>query len=58
MTPVQAKRYLAKTGHPDLYVSKAEGVWYLLGGDSPKYNSRVERCLHVVRTSDLTEKST
>lgn len=56
MNALEARSFLRKIGHPDLHVSKAEGVWYLLGGDYPKYNSKVERCLHVVRLSDLTEK--
>lgn len=50
----EANKFLAKID-ADLFVNKAEGVWYLLGGDDNKYDPYVERCLHVVRASDLTE---
>lgn len=50
----EANKFLAKID-ADLFVNKAEGVWYLLGGDDNKYDPCVERCLHVVRASDLTE---
>lgn len=54
MNSTRANKFLAQID-PDLYISKAEGVWYLLGGSNEKYNPEVERCLHVVRLSDLTE---
>lgn len=50
-----ANALLVKLGHPELFVHKTEGVYYLLG-EKPGIISHVERCLHVVRTEDLTEK--
>lgn len=49
-----ANKYLASLGHPELFVNKAEGVWYLLGGDDSRYDPFVERCLHTVRIDDVT----
>lgn len=53
MKAAQANAHLAQAGFPGLFVSKAEGVWYLLGDDGV-INPAVERCLHVVRLDDLT----
>ena len=56
MTRAQANNWLAARGFPELEVDKAEGVWYLIGGlDDERIDQRMERCLHVVRLSDLTE---
>lgn len=51
----KADEYLANRGYPGLFIAKAEGVYYLLG-DEGVLNHAAERCLHVVRLSDLTEK--
>jgi len=51
----QANCYLASKGYPDLFVNKAEGIWYLLG-DEGVVHQDVERCLHVCRLSDLTSE--
>jgi len=55
MNTSQANKFLAEAGFPDLFLHKAEGVWYLLG-DEGVVNHAVERCLHVCRLSDLTEQ--
>ena len=51
----QADLFIARMGFPGLVISKAEGVWYIIG-DEGVVNHNVERCLHVVRLSDLTER--
>lgn len=58
MTRKQANSWLAARGFPGLEVSKAEGIWYLVGGhgDPRIVNFGVDRCLHVVRLADLTEQ--
>lgn len=56
MNKSSANKLLAALGHGDLEVSKAEGVWFIVGAHDPsKYDVSVETCLHVVRLSDLTE---
>jgi hypothetical protein len=54
VTRDQANRWLAVNGAPGLELSKAEGVWYVVG-DEGVVNHAVERCLHVTRLEDLTE---
>ena len=54
MNAKSANNLLSKSGFSGLFVNKADGFWYLLGDDGVK-NLNVERCLHVVRLSDLTE---
>jgi len=54
MNKAQANAFAASKGFPGLTVSKAEGVWYLVG-DEGVSNEYVERCLHIVRLADLTE---
>lgn len=49
-----ANRLLERTGYPGLEVSKAEGVYYLVG-DEGVVNHDIERCLHVVRIKDLDQ---
>lgn len=44
--------WLIVQGHPEFYVDKAEGVWYLLGGGDKVVND-AERCLHVMRLAEL-----
>lgn len=55
MNKTAADKFL-KSIDPDLFIDKAEGVWYLLGGSDDRYNPFVERCLHIVRLSDLSER--
>lgn len=56
MNAAQANAWLAAQGFPCLEVSKADGVWYVVGGHEDERIARsVERCLHVVRIEDLTE---
>jgi len=58
VTRDQANRWLAAQGFPALQVNKAEGVWYMTGAeDDDRIDQSVERCLHVVRTADLTEEA-
>lgn len=50
-----ANRYLANLGFPELEVDKAEGVYYIVGGrDDDRIDQFIERCLNVVRLSDLS----
>jgi hypothetical protein len=53
MNREQANKHLENAGFPGLFVSKADGVWYLLGDDGVTHQE-VERCLHVVRLDDMT----
>lgn len=54
MNKTQANNFLAKAGYAGLIVDKAEGVYYLIGEEAG-IDWSVDRCLHVVRLSDLTE---
>lgn len=55
ITKGQAEAFLKKAGFPNLSVDKAEGVFYLVGGtDDDRINQYLERCLHIVRWSDMT----
>lgn len=55
MTRNQANRYLADRGFPDLEISKADGVWHIVGGhDDPRISDEPERCLHVCRLEEVT----
>lgn len=55
MTRDLAGYWLSSHGYPSLSVDKAEGVWYIVGGgDDPRIDQSVERCLHIVRLADLT----
>ena len=53
MNKSQANAFIARAGFPGLSVHKAEGVWYLIG-DEGVIDQYAERCLHVVRLSDLS----
>lgn len=55
MNVASANKFLSSAGFPGLFVSKAGGIWYLLGDDGV-VNLSVERCLHVVRLADLTKE--
>ncbi len=58
MKAEQANAWLAAQGFPALSVNKAEGVWYMTGGeDDERIDQSVERCMHVVRLADLTEEA-
>jgi hypothetical protein len=55
ITKGQAEAFLRREGFPELFVQKAEGVFYLCGGhEDQRINQTIERCLHVIRWSDLT----
>ncbi|QYW02164.1 hypothetical protein CPT_Sonora_063 [Stenotrophomonas phage Sonora] len=54
MNVKSANKYVADRGYPGMEVSKADGVYYLIGREE-LFDGSVERCLHVVRASDLTE---
>lgn len=56
MTRHEANKYLKAAGFPGLEVDKADGIWYLVGDDGV-VNQAAERCLHVVRLSDLDEST-
>lgn len=40
--------------YPGLELWKHDGIYYLVGDAPQVVNHRVERCLHVVRLSDIT----
>lgn len=51
ITVKQLNAALAAAGIAHAEVSKAEGVWYLVG---EAFDGTEETCLHAVRLSDLT----
>lgn len=52
----QAQAFLDSKGFPNMDLLKIAGVYYLLGGDEDSRlpNQDVERCLHIVRQTELT----
>lgn len=53
MNRKQIEQHLLNRGRLGMEVSKAEGVWYLIGCEE-QYDGTVERCLDAVRLDQIT----